>query len=81
MIYANSPAETVSRRVERTLAYMTSPRGIAAFEANVRRGMPYQLNAFAAIQVATGLRTYERIAEVYAALGPAINARDSRRVA
>lgn len=81
MIYANSSAETVSRRVEKTLRYIESPNGRAAWDANVKRGMPYQLNAFAAIQSATGLRTYERLSEIYAALGQAMNARDSRRSA
>lgn len=69
---------SIQDRVARTIAYMESPRGRANWDRNrdqFRFG--YNANLCAAIQAATGLIVYERIIEVFNAIGPALNARNS----
>lgn len=83
MAYASpSSPESITSRVEATLDYLDSPRGIRAWEENRdRRGYPVTKNYFAAIQSATGCIVYEHIQEVLSAIGPALNARNNRSAA
>jgi hypothetical protein len=74
--------EKVAEYVERTIAYMESDRGIRNWERN-RDLLHYSrsMNDFAAVQTACRFIVYEHIAEVVAAIGPALNARNSRMAA
>ncbi len=65
--------------VDRTISYMESDRGIRNWERN-RDQLRYtrSMNLFAAVQTECHLIVYEHIAEVVAAIGPAINARNGR---
>lgn len=76
---SRSDPSTISARVERTISYMESPRGRANWERNRDQfSFPYAANLCAAIQAATGLIVYERIMEVYYAVGPALMARGGK---
>jgi hypothetical protein len=68
--------------VRRTIAYLDSPEGAAAWKKNQRVfGFPANANYVAAIISATGIRSYEAITKIYEALGPALNAKRCGRVA
>jgi hypothetical protein len=55
---------TLDERVKLTLDYMNSPEGIRNWFENQRRGYDRRKNVLAAIQTATRLIAWERIAEV-----------------
>jgi hypothetical protein len=58
----------MDERVKLTLDYMNSPEGIRNWFENQRRGYDRRKNIVAAIQTATHLIVWERIAEVYEAV-------------
>jgi hypothetical protein len=59
---------TLDERVKLTLDYMNAPEGIRNWFENQRRGYDRRKNVLAAIQTATRLMVWERIAEVYEAV-------------
>lgn len=81
MDYKHTDIDKIAIRVAKTIAYMDSERGVAAWYANERRRYNARMNFMAAIQTATRLRRYEEMAAVFDALGPALNARAVRKTA
>jgi hypothetical protein len=75
----NRETDRVARRVEKVIAYLNSPVGLAATVANQRRGYDVRKNYLAAIQTVTRLVKYEEITAVYEAIGPALNRRIAER--
>jgi hypothetical protein len=73
--------DKIAARVAKTIDYMNSAKGNAAWFANERHGYNVRMNYMAAIQTATRLRRYEEMAAVFDAIGPALNARAARSTA
>lgn len=81
MSYKRTNMDKVAARVAKTIDYMNSAKGNAAWFANERHGYNARMNFMAAIQTATRLRCYEEMASVFDAIGPALNARAARKTA